>query len=41
VGKAGTVKWYRDVLRRLEEIGFNEPIVAELATAVADLEERR
>ena len=37
-GKAGTVKWYRDVLARLEEIGFDEPIVGELRVAVAALE---
>ena len=38
VGKAGTVKWYREVLRRLQELGFNEPITQELAEAVAALE---
>ncbi len=37
-GKAGTVKWYRDVLVRLEEIGFDEPIVGELRASVAALE---
>ncbi len=37
-GKAGTVKWYRDVLARLEEIGFDEPIVGELRASVAALE---
>lgn len=37
-GKTGTVKWYRDVLDRLEEIGFDEPIVGELRAAVAALE---
>lgn len=40
VGKAGTMKWYRDVLNRLKEIGFDQPIVAELADAVAELDER-
>ncbi|MEO5904341.1 MAG: HD domain-containing protein [Gemmatimonadaceae bacterium] len=40
VGKAGTMKWYRDVLNRLKEIGFGQPIVAELADAVAELEGR-
>ena len=40
VGKSGTVKWYRDVLNRLREIGFDQPIVDELAAAVAELDER-
>ena len=40
VGKAGTMKWYRDVLNRLREIGFDQPIVAELSEAVAELDER-
>lgn len=38
-GKTGTVKWYRDVLNRLEELEFDEPIVDELRTAVQALEE--
>jgi len=38
VGKAGTVKWYKDVLNRLREIGFNEPILTELADAVSGLD---
>lgn len=37
-GKAGTVKWYRDVLDRLVEIGFDEPIMGELRASVAALE---
>jgi (p)ppGpp synthase/HD superfamily hydrolase len=37
-GRAGTVKWYRDVLDKLEEIGFKEPIVNELRSAVTALE---
>ncbi|MDQ3082637.1 MAG: HD domain-containing protein [Gemmatimonadota bacterium] len=37
-GKAGTVKWYRNVLDRLDEIGFDEPIVEELRASVAALE---
>ncbi len=37
-GHVGTVKWYRDVLDRLREIGFDEPIVAELNSAVLALE---
>lgn len=38
VGKSGTLKWYRDVLARLREVGFNEPILDELAEAVSGLE---
>lgn len=38
VGKAGTVKWYRDVLNRLDELGFGAPIVEELRAAVTALE---
>ncbi len=38
VGKGGTIRWYRQVLDRLRELGFNEPIVDELADAVIDLE---
>ncbi len=38
IGRAGTVKWYRDVMLRLRELGFNEPIVDELAEAVTALE---
>ena len=38
VGKEGTVQWYRDVLSRLEEIGFDAPIVEELREAVVALE---
>lgn len=37
-GKEGTVRWYRDVLDRLEEVGFREPIVEELREAVVALE---
>ena len=37
-GKEGTVQWYRDVLNRLESIGFSEAIVAELREAVEALE---
>ena len=37
-GKAGTVKWFRDVLDKLDEIGFGAPIVEELRTAVTTLE---
>jgi (p)ppGpp synthase/HD superfamily hydrolase len=38
VGKEGTVQWYRDVLSRLDEIGFDAPIVEELREAVVALE---
>jgi (p)ppGpp synthase/HD superfamily hydrolase len=38
VGKTGTLRWYRQVLERLREIGFNAPIVDELTEAVVELE---
>ncbi len=38
VGKEGTVQWYRDVLNRLDEIGFDAPIVEELRETVVALE---
>lgn len=37
-GRGTVVKWYRDVLDRLTEIGFNEPITSELREAVTGLE---
>jgi len=37
-GKAGTVKWHREVLMRLEEVGFDAAIVDELRAAVTALE---
>jgi (p)ppGpp synthase/HD superfamily hydrolase len=37
-GQAGTVRWYRDVYDRLAAAGFAAPIMAELATMVAELE---
>lgn len=37
-GRPATVKWYRQVLDRLREIGFEAPIVDELRTAVEALE---
>ena len=37
-GRPATVKWYRQVLDRLSEIGFEAPIVDELRTAVEALE---
>ena len=37
-GRHASVKWYRDVLTRLEEINFNAPIVDELRAVVIALE---
>lgn len=37
-GRAATVKWYRDVLDRLTQVGFNAPIVDELRAAVTAIE---
>jgi len=37
-GRAASVKWYRDVLTRLEELNFNAPIVDELRAVVSALE---
>jgi len=37
-GRAGTVSWYRRVLTRLEEVGFEAPIVDELRAVVIALE---
>ena len=37
-GRAGTVKWYRQVIDRLDEIGFEQPIVEELRAVVVALE---
>ncbi len=39
-GRAGTVKWYRQVADRLNEIGFRAPIMEELRAAVTALEGR-
>lgn len=39
VGKAGTLKWYRDVVSRLHAVGFSQPILEELAEAVSGLEQ--
>ena len=36
--RTGTVKWYRDVLDRLTQAGFNAPIVDELRAAVTAIE---
>lgn len=37
-GRAATVKWYRDVYDRLNEVGFSAPIMEELQAAVTALE---
>lgn len=37
-GRSASVRWYRDVLDRLEDTGFSEPIVEELRSVVAALE---
>lgn len=39
VGKEGTVRWYRDVYERLAGLGFDAPIMSELAAVVRQLEE--
>jgi (p)ppGpp synthase/HD superfamily hydrolase len=39
-GRAGTVKWYRDVYERLMSLGFDAPIMAELRTTVEELEQQ-
>lgn len=38
-GREGTVRWYRDVHDRLVSLGFDEPIMRELASVVAELEQ--
>jgi len=38
-GKEGTVWWYRAVYSRLQEVGFNAPIMPELKRTVERLEE--
>lgn len=37
-GKEGTVRWYRDVHDRLTSLGFEAPIMGELARVVTELE---
>jgi (p)ppGpp synthase/HD superfamily hydrolase len=37
-GRAGTVKWYRDVYERLKLLGFDQPIMEELRLTVEALE---
>lgn len=36
-GREGTIQWYVDVLNRLDEIGFQAPIVEELRDTVREL----
>ena len=38
VGKDGTIRWYRRVYDRLQEVGFDVPIMAELENVVIALE---
>jgi len=38
-GKAGTAQWYRQVYDRLREVGFDAPIMAELDTVAAELQQ--
>lgn len=38
VGKEGTIRWYRAVYERLQELGFTAPIMHELAGVVEALE---
>jgi (p)ppGpp synthase/HD superfamily hydrolase len=38
LGRAGTVTWYRSVYARLQEIGFQAPIMEELRETAAELE---
>jgi (p)ppGpp synthase/HD superfamily hydrolase len=37
-GKAGTIRWYRNVYERLREIGFEAPIMSELERTVKAIE---
>jgi (p)ppGpp synthase/HD superfamily hydrolase len=37
MGKDGTARWYRSLCERLREVGFDAPIVAELARSVDEL----
>ena len=37
LGKAGTARWYRDVYKRLREVGFDAPIMSELDAVTAEL----
>lgn len=38
-GREGTIRWYRQVVDRLTELGFQEPIMVELGSMVVALEE--
>ncbi len=38
VGKLGTIRWYRRVYERLQQVGFDEPIMRELEQVVKALE---
>lgn len=40
VGREGTIRWYRRVLDRLDELGFDAPILHELRRAAEQLEAR-
>ena len=37
-GRSATARWYRQVYERLDEVGFDAPIMKELATVSAELE---
>jgi (p)ppGpp synthase/HD superfamily hydrolase len=37
LGKEGTARWYRSLCERFRDVGFDTPIVAELARAVDEL----
>jgi len=39
-GREGTVRWYQRVAERLREVGFDAPIVDELASAADELSQR-
>lgn len=39
IGKEGTIRWYRAVYERLRELGFDEPILAELRDVAEALEQ--
>jgi (p)ppGpp synthase/HD superfamily hydrolase len=40
LGKEGTARWFRSLCERLREVGFDTPIVDELARAVDELSQR-
>jgi (p)ppGpp synthase/HD superfamily hydrolase len=37
-GRSGTIRWYRRVYERLQEVGFDAPIMEELQSVAEDLE---